>query len=150
MTADEYWVKYKKEKNLSADLKYNGELQFGYDKDSIRQLNALVLSGLKTATCSSLASFEMDMMPVPKIGNHYVLTDEKDQAVCIIKDTNVSTMAFKEMYWELAQKEGEESSLEEWRETHSEFFEDEAAELGYDFNQNTLIVFEEFEVVYNG
>lgn len=148
MNANEYWVKYKKENNLSDSLKYNGELQFGYDADSTNQLNALVLCGVKKATCSLFESYELDMMSVPKINDYYVITDFKDQAVCIIKDVNVSTMAFKQMYWELAQKEGEDSSMEEWRENHREYFEDEAIDLGIEFNDNTLIVFEEFEVVY--
>lgn len=148
MTADEYWTKYKKEKNLPEDAKYNGEFQFGYDADSINQMNSLVLCGIKKGICSSLISYEMDMIAVPKKGDYYVLVDSKDQAVCVIKDVEVSTMAFKQMYWELARKEGEDSSMEEWRENHLDYFEDEAAELGYEFDENSLIVFEEFEVVY--
>ena len=88
------------------------------------------------------------MISVPKKNNYYVLTDSMEQAVCIIKDVNVSIMAFNQMYWELAQKEGEDSSMEEWRESHREYFEDEAIELGTEFNDSSLIVFEEFEVVY--
>ena len=129
-------------------FKYNGELQFGYDADSINRLNALVLCGVKKAACSTLVSYELDMISVPKKNNYYVLTDSMEQAVCIIKDVNVSIMAFNQMYWELAQKEGEDSSMEEWRESHREYFEDEAIELGTEFNDSSLIVFEEFEVVY--
>lgn len=148
MDANEYWVKYKKANNLPDNFKYNGELQFGYDADSINQMNALVLCGVKKATCSLFESFDLDMIPVPKTNDHYVLIDSKDQAVCIVKDVNVSIMAFKQMYWELAQKEGEDSSFEDWRENHIEYFEDEAIDLGIEFNENSLIVFEEFEVVY--
>lgn len=148
MDANEYWIKYKKENNLPDGFKYNGELQFGYDADSINRLNALVLCGVKKAACSTLVSYELDMISVPKKNNYYVLTDSKEQAVCIIKDVNVSIMAFNQMYWELAQKEGEDSSMEEWRESHREYFEDEAIELGTEFNDSSLIVFEEFEVVY--
>lgn len=150
MEANEFWIEYKKEKKLPDNLKYHGELQFGYDDKSIAELNALVLCGVKKATCSSLISYEMDMLNVPKINDYYVVTDQNDQAVCIIKDVNVSIMAFKQMYWELAQKEGEDSCMEDWRENHREFFLEEAEELGYDFDDNTLIVFEEFEVVYKG
>ena len=148
MDANNYWIKYKKENNLPDNLKYNGELQFGYDESSINELNALVLCGIKKATCSLFDSFELDMIDVPKTGNYYVLTDSKDNAVCIIKDVNVSIMAFNQMYWELAKKEGEDSDMEQWRESHRDFFEEEAYELGVDFNESSLIVFEEFEVVY--
>ncbi len=148
MNANDFWIKFKKEKNYPDTLKYHGELQFGYDEITTNQLNSLVLCGIKKATCSSLESFELNMLSIPKAGYYFVLTDFQDNAVCIIKDVNVNIMAFKQMYWELAQKEGEDSNMEQWRERHIESFEDEAIELGYEFNEDTLIVFEEFEVIY--
>lgn len=147
MNADDFWVKYKKENNLPSTLKYNGELCFGEDSKSNKQMSALVLSGIKKATCTLFESYALDMINLPKIGDYYILTDTKDQAICVIKNVNVSIMAFNQMYWELAKKEGEASSMDEWQDIHFELFEEEAIDLGIEFTKSSLIVFEEFEVV---
>jgi len=57
-------------------------------------------------------------------------------------------MAFKDVTWEYARKEGEDQNIEQWRENHIEFFKDEADLMGYDFSEDMPVVFEEFEVVY--
>ena len=58
-------------------------------------------------------------------------------------------MAFKDVTWDIAQKEGEYSNIEQWRQEHIEFFEDEAALMGYEFSEDMPLLFEEFEVVYS-
>ena len=45
-------------------------------------------------------------------------------------------------------QEGEDDSLESWREGHIRFFRNEGKELGYEFKEDMLVVFEDFEVVY--
>ena len=40
--------------------------------------------------------------------------------------------------------------MEQWRQSHIEYFEEEADIIGYNFSESMPIVFEEFEVVYKG
>lgn len=148
MTCDEFWQKYKKENNLSEAMKYNGEFSFGFDEKSISEMNALVLAGLKKIMATPLQTYSIDNMPVPKTGNHYVITGVNEEPVCIIKDVNVSIMAFKDVTWQIAEKDGESSCIEEWRENYREYIEDEADVVGFEFSEDTPIVIEEFEVVY--
>lgn len=149
MTVDEYWQKYLKESGKKATLKYNGEYQLGENSETIIQNTALVLAGRKTLNCSSVYSFDIDMIPLPKPHDYYVVTDVNDNPVCIVQNKNISVMAFKDVTWDIAQKEGEYSNIEQWRQAHIEFFEDEAALMGYEFSEDMPLLFEEFEVVYS-
>ena len=66
----------------------------------------------------------------------------------MIKTTAVKILPFREISWELASKEGEDASLEEWQEKHVSFFTEEAAELGYKFTWDMPVIFEEFRLEY--
>ena len=43
--------------------------------------------------------------------------------------------------------QGEDESIESWKQTHEKFFREEGHELGYRFSEDMDIVFEEFEVI---
>ncbi|MBQ0002560.1 MAG: ASCH domain-containing protein [Treponema sp.] len=148
MTCDEFWIKYKKETNQNENLKYNGEFSFGFDEKSITEMNSLVLAGLKKIMVTPLETYSIDNSPVPRTGNHYVITGINEEPVCIIRDVDVSVMAFKDVTWQIAKKDGEASSIEEWRENHKEYLEEEAEIVGFEFSENTPVVIEEFEVIY--
>lgn len=45
-------------------------------------------------------------------------------------------------------KEEGDRTLEYWREVHTSFFSNECVELGIPFEEDALVVCEEFEVVY--
>ena len=48
----------------------------------------------------------------------------------------------------MARQEGEDQSLEEWRDKQREYMEEEAALCGFDFTDESLVVFEHFHVIY--
>ncbi|MGN0740997.1 MAG: ASCH domain-containing protein [Treponema sp.] len=150
MTVDEFWQKFLKDSNKRPDLKYNGEFQLGEGTENICELTALVLAGKKTAACSSLYSFDIDMMRRPEKNDYYIITDAGDNPVCVIRNTNVTVLSLNNVTWEMAVKEGDCNSIEEWRENHIEFFREEADIMGYDFSEDMPVVFEEFEVIYKG
>lgn len=150
MDTNEFWNKFISETNASPNLKYSGDYQFGYTENSMTPITSLVLAGKKTAICSSLISYDVDKLPVPKINDYYVITDTNDNPVCIVKNIAVTKIAFKDVTWNLAQKEGEDENMEQWRKSHIEYFTEEADIIGYKFSESMPIVFEEFEVVYKG
>ena len=57
-------------------------------------------------------------------------------------------LPFREVTFELASKEGEDASIEEWRESHISFFTEEGKELGYEFTWDMPVIFEEFRLEY--
>ena len=108
---------------------------FGTDTD---KLVKLVLEGKKTATTSL---YVIDSLP--KVGYISILTDSNDNNVCITKTKEVIVTEFKNITWDLAKLEGENNSLEEWRKFHIDYF----SKIDSNFNEDTKVIFEIFEVV---
>ena len=50
--------------------------------------------------------------------------------------------------YDIVKREGEDDNLESWRQGHIRFFTAEGKDLGYTFGEDMLVVFEDFEVVY--
>lgn len=119
---------------------------FGDDPD---MLASLVLQGKKTATASVLDLYELDGEELPKVGTYSVIMDSKDHAVCIIKDTAVTVVPFRDVDEEQARFEGEgDLSLDYWRDVHRQCFSEWMSESGLVFSEDTKVVLEKFEVVY--
>lgn len=108
---------------------------FGIDVD---RLVNLVLDGKKTATTSLY-----DLDNISEVGDISILTDTKDNNVCFIKTSNVIVAEFKNITWDLAKLEGENKSLNEWKESHINYFK----KLDPNFNENTSVIFEVFKVI---
>ena len=86
---------------------------------------------------------------LPKENSYSVILDSSDNAKCIIKNKSVNILPFNKVDDRLAYLEGEgDKSLEYWKNTHREFFTNELKEINKEFNEDMLIVFEEFELVY--
>jgi uncharacterized protein YhfF len=139
MNAEEMW----KQSGLSGSYE---AWSFGEDAD---RLADLVKRGIKTATCSAYLFYEMEGDSLPSVGDHSVILNAREEAVCIIETTKVSIVPFKEVPAEHAWKEGEgDRSLACWRRVHEKFFKAELTETDQDFSTKMSIVLEEFQVVY--
>lgn len=109
--------------------------KFGIDND---RLVELVLNGKKRAT-TSLYSEE----DVPIIDEESALTFSDGSIACITKTSRVVITEFISITWDLAKLEGENNSIDEWKEEHINFFKS----IDNNFNENAKVVFEVFEVV---
>lgn len=146
--ADEYWEKFVKETNRSEDDKCAGDICF--DSDPIRsdQLMALVLTNKKTAFFTSWSTYAIDGEPLPVTGELYVLVDRSDTPRCIIELESVNVIPFNEVTWEMAQKEGEDQNLSDWKTRQQENLEYEGSILGFNFSPDIKLVFQTFRVIY--
>ena len=145
---DEYWNKFLAAKNLSVETKCAGDLFFeakGFVSD---ELIALVVSGKKTAIFSSYATFAIDQEPLPVSGELYIVVDRSGKPVCVIELQAVNILPFNEVTLEMASKEGEDESLEVWREKKQEALEEEGAVLGFEFSPDIKLVFQSFKMIY--
>ncbi len=139
MTAEELWEK-------SGLLGTYEAWPFGEAPD---ELADLVVQGTKTATCSAYDLYIINDEPLPKAGDYSVILNSKEEAVCIIKTTKAYVTEFINVSAEHAFKEGEgDRSLEYWRKVHVNFLTNELASVNKAFNENTKVLCEEFEVVY--
>lgn len=119
---------------------------FEMTEDASNYILSLVLTGKKRATASSLPGYA-ENEPLPQVGDISVITYWDGTPACVVKTTNVITLPFREMTFDLAKREGEDNTLESWRENHAAFWIEEGKELGYTFSEDMPIVFEEFEIL---
>lgn len=127
-------------------ITYPGALawHFGDSPELADELVQLVLCGLKTATCTSIASFqrEYERGEAPCIGSYNIILDGGGRPVCVIRTLRMSVIRFCEVPLELAKKEGEgDLSLEYWKLGHKRYFEREGT-----YSEDMELIFEEFEL----
>ena len=139
MTAEELW----RRSGLTGPYE---AWAFGEAPDKLADL---VVSGIKTATCSAYDLYQLEQEPLPQKGDYSVILNSKDEAVCIIKTVRVYVSEFNKVSADHAYKEGEgDRSLDYWRKVHENFLINELAAVHKSFDENTKVVCEEFEVVY--
>ena len=144
MTHQDLWAAYKA---VSPEVGDDYESWAYGDQPDI--LAELTRAGLKTATASAGVWYESGEEPLPQPEEYSVILNSQDEAVCIIRTTNVYTVPFNQVPEEQAYREGEgDRSLAYWRRVHEDFFRKELAEAGLTFSPNMPVVCEEFEVVF--
>src|SRR5699024_12296714 len=93
--------------------------------------------------------FHIENVHLADVGSYDLILDSKDRAVCIIQIKKVAVVPFKEVSEKHAFKEGEgDKALAYWRDVQEAFFKPYFKECGLILTPQSLIVLEEFEVVY--
>lgn len=145
MTVEQYWEKF-----VQLFPSYKGKTyeawSFGVDEDTLAEL---VKQGEKTATTSGYETYQVDCEPLPQVGDVSVILNKKGEPQCVIETTHVYQTTFNAVSEHHAYLEGEgDKSLVYWRKAHIDFFEPYYASLGLAFNESTIVVCEEFKVLY--
>jgi uncharacterized protein YhfF len=118
-------------------------------EDCANKLAELVKQGIKRGTTSLNYWYETAGEKLPEAGRLNVITDWNGRAQCITKTIKVTILPFREVGEDLALIEGEgDKSLDYWRKAHISFFTRELEKLNMQFNEDLLVVFEEFEMIY--
>lgn len=143
-----FWQRFLADTHRVPDLAYNDCFYFDLTEESAASLLALVLQGQKRATASSIFHFQARNEPLPQVGDLCIVTDFQNRPHCVIETTAVTILPFREMTFEICQREGEDENLESWQRNHVHFFTTEGAELGYRFDEDMPVVFEDFRVIY--
>ncbi len=145
---DEFWKKFLNETNRDKDTKYLDAFHFELTEKWANELLRLVLIGQKKATASSLRGYEIEGERIPKVGDLSIVTDWEGIPRCVIETTKITIIPFSEMTYDICKREGEDDTLESWVKGHTNFFTEEAKQLGYEFTSDMPVIFEDFEVVY--
>lgn len=116
----------------------NNELERWTFGINTNQLVEFVLEGKKTATTYLYEDDEKY-----KENDISILTDINGNDVCLIQTKKIIITTFKNITWDLAVLEGENNSLDDWRKEHYNFFK----KINPDFNKDTKVVFEIFEMI---
>lgn len=146
MNAEQMWKQFSEDNHI--DASYDAWAFCGGGEVGDR-LADLVLKGIKTATASAYISYQTENEDIPKAGSYSVVLYDNKEAACIIQTMHVSLVAYNQVSAEHAYLEGEgDRSLSYWRRVHREAFTPDYQEAGKEFDENGLIVLEQFQVVY--
>lgn len=144
MTPQEMWQAYK-----AINPKIGDQMDAWAFGDQPDYLADLVLKGIKTATASAYDTHLYFKEPVGQVGDTSLIMDSQGKAVCMIETTKIYKAPFKDVTKEHTYKEVEgDRSLTYWRQVHEALFTEWLAENGITFTEDSLIVCEEFKVVY--
>lgn len=145
-----YWQTFCKLSGTDPQTPY-GAFTFGNTEAMADELVQLVLDGKKTGTSSG---YELYFLPgetevLPKSGQIDIMLDGREQPVGVIQNISVEVLPFKDVNDDQAHKEGEgDLSLDYWRRVHIKYWEPYYQVNKLPFNDDTLIVYEEFKVIY--
>jgi uncharacterized protein YhfF len=147
----QYWHRYFE--TLPPDSPIRQEVceadAFGDGPELANKLASLIISGVKTATCSALWEWKANGEALPKVGEKFILLDGQGESVCILETTDVFIKPFNEVDAQFTFEEGEgDRSLEYWREAHWKFFSRSLPKIGKEPKQDMPLVCERFKVVY--
>jgi uncharacterized protein YhfF len=122
---------------------------FGDHPKLADELGALVLSGVKTGTCSALWELEAEGNPIPEVGLISITLNGTGDPICILETTEVTLRGYNEVDEDFARAEGEgDLSLAYWREAHKQFFTRTLAAIGKEFSEDMPVVCERFKVLF--
>ena len=122
---------------------------FCNDEESAKDLAELVKQGIKRGTASLFCLYEIEQEALPTDDCYSIITDFHGVAQCIIRTKKITIIPFKEVDDTLAAIEGEgDASLSYWQNTHRHFFTEELANHKMKFSEELLVVFEEFQLVF--
>ena len=123
---ESFWQEY--QSSLTQDHPHFGKpvpLAWGFadGAELADELGALVLQGIKTATCSLLWECESGSEPVPQPGDLSITLDGQGIPMCLIETVEMQIKPFDQVDAQFAYDEGEgDRSLEYWRDAHWRYF----------------------------
>ncbi len=122
---------------------------FGDSPQLADELAALVLEGVKTATCSALWEYEAEGEPLPQASALSIILSGAGQPLAVIETVEVQIKPYDQVDAAFASDEGEgDRSLAYWREAHRRFFTRSLAVIDREFDETMPLVCERFQVLY--
>ncbi len=97
--------------------------KFGDSAALSADLLALVRAGRKTATCGALRDYPEGSADTPVVGRRDIALEWDGRPALVIETVAVSTCRFCDMTEDFALAEGENETLEGWRQDHQRYFE---------------------------
>ncbi|WP_316015251.1 ASCH domain-containing protein [Roseobacter sp. HKCCA0434] len=115
---------------------------FGDGKALTDQLNALVRSGAKRATCGALRDYESGAEAMPTVGRRDIALEHDGMPAFVIETRELRTCRFDEVSEEMALAEGEDDDLAGWRAGHEAYFTRNGG-----FAPDMMLVWERFDLI---
>ena len=153
MQIGEFWQAYLRslpETHGNDGMTSPASWHFGDNEQMADELGALVTQGTKTATCSLLWEYESGGDPLPEPGELSIITDGKNNPLCLIETVEVTIRPFNTMDAGFASDEGEgDRSLAYWQEVHWRYFSRICESIGKTPAETMPLVCERFRVIFH-
>jgi len=115
------------------------------------ECGALVVAGIKTATCSLLWEYAAEDEELPRLGDHSIVTNWNGDPLCIIETVEVEAKQYNQVDEKFAYDEGEgDRSLEYWRRVHWDAFSRWCAIIKREPAVTMPLVCQRLRVVFSG
>jgi uncharacterized protein YhfF len=122
---------------------------FGDTPAMATELAALVVRGVKRATCSLARDYSDAPETLPKVGDLVVVVDGSGKPQCIWRTTEIEIKPLIEVDDRFAWDEGEgDRSRAWWLQAHRTYFQRQAERDGFVMHDRIDAVFERFEIVW--
>ena len=119
------------------------------NEEDANELAELVKKGIKRATTGLYYFYEIENEELPKEGDLNIITNWQGLAQCIIETKKIKLIPFKDVTEEFSRVEGEgDKSLKYWQKVHINAFNRQLEPHNKKFEEDMLVVCEEFETVY--
>jgi uncharacterized protein YhfF len=150
-TVKNYWAQFLA--NLPPDSHYRSKTYvaegWGDSPAMADELGALVVQGVKTATCSALWEGAAEGNPIPQKGKVTIALDGRGEPLCIVESVEVTIRNYNEVDADFARDEGEgDLSLNYWREAHKNYFSRILRNIGKEFSEDMPLVCERFKLIH--
>lgn len=123
--------------------------EFGDSSRLADELAALIMAGVKTATCSALWEYETDGETLPQPGQLGILQDGAGRLLAVVQTVEVEIKSYDQVDAAFAFEEGEDDrSLASWRNGHRRYFTRTLARIGREFDESMPLICERFRVLY--
>lgn len=147
--ADVFWQRFLETTGGDPAAEYTDLSTFGDSVELADELLALVLEGRKRATAGSLAEYEIELFPTPKVGDRWIVCDGQGRPRVVVETTDVRVGALSSVDDQFAWDEGEgDRTRDDWLRGHTEYFTRSHAEAGIPFHPDIPVVFERFDVLH--
>jgi uncharacterized protein YhfF len=146
---EKYWIEFlANNPSILPDTPYQ-TWYFGNSSRQASELAELVIAGVKTATASLLEVNKLQPEKAPIDDGYSVVTNFEGDPMCVIQTTEIRHLPFDAVDETFAFDEGEgDRTLADWRQGHRVYFTREAAELGFQFDQNSVVCCERFRLLF--
>ena len=146
---DAFWNEYLTTVGLPDGTRYSDAFHFGDHPRLVDELLELVLIGRKRATASGRAELEVAELPVPRVGERWIVCDGRSSPRIVGITTDVRIGSLQSVDDQFAWDEGEDDrTRDEWLRQHEIYFQRIYEASGLDYHDDIDVVFERFDIVY--
>ena len=116
-------------------------------------IGALAVQSRKRGTCHQAMQFEMDNVPMRRVGDHWIVVKTDGTPVCVVRIIGINIVPFNQVGPEFAASEGPERGLipshENWSYGHRRYFMKQCENWGVPWHEDNPVVCESFITVYS-